>query len=294
MTKSNLGKVFIGMVLLAGSARVTGQFARESTLVPPGPEATALGIQTLRVHFPVGAGAVTTTRIEFIGADRRVAGHMIDVKSAASRGQRGNAPEEMIELVLEGRTVSIHYKDRAVWLSDGTTTAAASFDGAGAEEIEGVRLFADDLRLIAGIQVAARPVLQRAAGTAPTMQSSVLSGFGLERVTRIMPASFLGKVKATFLGASKEAEPVCHTEPAHAKCGGGFAASRSAACAYAQQEANNKCAEASGYCYGCCAWVGSGCDCACLFDDLACMCDACGGTCGPAASPSPSAAVARK
>jgi len=132
-----------------------------------------------------------------------------------------------------------------------------------------VKLFADDLRLIAGIQLAARPVIQQSATLAPTVRSGVL------------PESFL----SIFGGGAKHDEPVCHTEPAHAKCAGGFAVSRSSGCAFSQQEANNECAAASGYCIGCCAWIGSGCDCACLWGDLACTCESCGGTCGPAAAP---------
>jgi hypothetical protein len=285
MTKSNIGKVFIGMVLLVGAAKAgQGQFARESTLVPAGPDEVALGIQTLRVHAPVGSGNVTTTRVEIINAEQKVIGHLIDVKSAVPAG-RGNAPDELIELVFQNRKVSVHFKDRALWISDGVTSVAASFDRRSAEDAEAVRGFADDLRLIAGIQIAAKPVTLQAAAVAPTKESGILSGLGL-------PSFFTGAAGTP----PKDSEPVCHTEPAHAKCAGGFGASRSSGCAWAQQQANNECAEASGYCIGCCAWVGTGCDCACLFDDLACMCDVCGGLCGPAAnapSPVPANATAK-
>jgi hypothetical protein len=289
MTKSNIGKVFIGMVLLAGSARA-GQwrFSQESTLVPAGPEAVAAGIPTLRVHAPVGGGQFTTTRIELINADQKVAGHLIDAKSDGRAG-RGQAPEEMIELVFQGRTVKVHYKDRAMSVSDGASTVTASFDRANIEDVERMKAFADDLRLIGGIQLAAKRALQQAESLTPTVQAGVAGAFGLERVARIIPASWSSFVRG-FGGRARamDSDPVCHTEPAHAECGGGFGASRSSACAYAQQQANNECAAASGYCIGCCAWVGSGCDCSCLFDDLACMCDACGGTCGPAAdAPAP-------
>src|SRR6185436_9488586 len=152
MTKSNIGKLFIGMVLLVGATRASQwQFSRSSTLVPAGPEEVALGIQTLRVHAPVGRGAVTTTRIEIISAEQKVVGHLIDVKAAGAEG-RGNAPDEMIELVFQGRKVSLHFKDRALWISDGATTATASFDRRSAEDAEAVKAFADDLRLIGDIQ----------------------------------------------------------------------------------------------------------------------------------------------
>jgi hypothetical protein len=286
MTKSSIGKVFIGMVLLAGSARAgQWQFARESTLVPAGPEEAAAGIQTLRVHSPAGGGAFTTTRVDLVNADHQVVGHLIDAKSDGKAG-RGHAPEEMIELVFQGRTVKVHYKDRAIWISDGASTVTASFDRSNAEDAVRLKAFADDLRLIGGIQLAAKPALEQAATLAPTVQAGIAGTFGLERVARVVPASWSSFVRGFGGGAVKTAasddETVCHTEPAHAQCAGGFGASRSSGCAYAKQQANNECAAASGYCIGCCAWVGTGCDCACLLDDLACMCEACGGTCGPA------------
>lgn len=292
MTTSNIGKVFIGMVLLVGSARA-GQwkFAHESTLVPAGPDEAMLGIQSLRVHSPVGSGAAfgarTMVRIEILNMDQQVVGHLIDTKSAAGVRERGHAPEEIIELSFQGRTVNVHYKDRAISLSDGAVSASASFDRTNVEDVERVRVFADDLRLIAGIQIASRAAIDRAASAAPTTQASVMGTFGWERVARVIPASWTS-VLARLGGAPAKFDDVaCHTEPSHAKCAGGFGASRASGCAQAQQEANNECAEASGWCVGCCAWIGSGCDCACIIGDLGCMCESCGGLCGPSSTPQP-------
>lgn len=282
MTKSNIGKVFIGMVLLAGSARAgQWQFAHESTIVPAGPDEAAFGVQSLRVHSPVGlrgtSGAeATTVRVEILNAEQQVVGELIDTKSAAVSRERGAAPEQVIELSFQGRHVSVHYKDRAIWVSDGASSASASFDRTNAEDSERLRAFADDLRLIGGIQLAAKAATTRATTVAPTTRADVL---GISAIAGVW-SSWFGRSDARM------DEVVCHTEPSKAQCGGGFAASRSAGCAYAQQEAHNECAAASGYCIGCCAWVGSGCDCSCLLGDLACMCESCGGTCGPSMSPS--------
>jgi hypothetical protein len=289
MTKSNIGKLFIGMVLLVGSARAgQWQFARESTLVPAGPNETALGIQTLRVHAPVGASDATMVTVEILGSDGKVVGRMIDSKSTL-RVERGNAPEEMIALTFQGRTVNLHYKDRAIWLSDGVTTASASFDQRNAADIEQVKGFADALEMIAGLQTAARPVIDGRSGARLTSQASVISLSLVDRVARVVPASW------TSLFHGKGAAPgfdetSCLTDPGHAQCAGGFGTSKSSACAYAQQEANNQCAAESGYCIGCCSWIGNRCDCACLVGDLACMCESCGGLCGPSGiAPSPAA-----
>lgn len=281
MTKSNIGKVFIGMVLMVGSARAgQWQFAHESTLVPAGPDEVALGVQSLRVHSPTAsktmAGA-TTMRVEILNTQQEVVGELIDTKGPDSVKERGQSPEQVIELSFQGRKVTVRYKDRSIWISDGTSSASASFDRTNAEDAERLRGFADDLRLIGGIQRAAKAATIRAATVTPTTQASVMG----------IPS--IGAVWSSWFGKSdtKMDEVVCHTEPAKAKCGGGFAASRSAGCAFAQQEAHNECAAASGYCIGCCAWIGSGCDCSCLLGDLACMCESCGGTCGPSMQPAP-------
>lgn len=278
MTKSNIGKVFIGMILMVGSARAgQWQFAQGSTLVPAGPDEVALGVQSLRVHAPTAsktlAGA-TTTRVEILNTRQEVVGELIDTKAPDSIKERGQSPEQVIELSFQGRKITVRYKDRAIWISDGTSSASASFDRASAEDAERLRGFADDLRLIGGIQRAAKAATIRAATMAPTTQASVM---GIPSLAGVW--SWFGRSDAAM------DEVVCHTEPAKAKCGGGFAVSRSAGCAFAQQEAHNECAAASGYCIGCCAWIGTGCDCSCLFDDLACMCESCGGTCGPSMAP---------
>lgn len=278
MTKSNIGKVFIGMVLMVGASRAgQWQFGRESTLVPAGPDATLLGVQTLRVHTPAASPDALTVMIDILDTKQQPVGHLIDTR-ATTAVTRGSAPEEMLVLSFQGRKVSLHYKDRAIWLSDGVTTATASFDQTDAADVERVKAFADDLRLIGELQRAAKTTIERASTATPTVRASVLDGFRLDRIARVLPRSW-----AAWLGGAPAGggEAVCYTGPDHSECAGGFGASRSSGCAYAQQEANNECAAASGYCIGCCAWVGSGCDCACLFGDLACMCESCGGTCGP-------------
>lgn len=288
MTKSNIGKIFIGMVLLVGSARANQwQFARESTIVPAGPDEVALGVTSLRVHAPSeskSAAGATVTRVELLNSEQQVVGELVDTKLPDVAKARGAAPEETIVLTFQGRKISVHYKDRAMSVSDGATTVSASFDRPNLEDSERVRAFADDLRLIGGIQLAAKAASIRASAAAPATQASVL---GLSSIAGAW-SSWFGRSDASM------DEVICHTEPSKAQCGGGFAASRSAGCAYAQQEAHNECAAASGYCIGCCAWVGSGCDCACLFGDLACMCESCGGTCGPSMAPAiPAGAAAR-
>jgi hypothetical protein len=281
MTKSNIGKVFIGMVLLVGSARAgQWQFARESTLVPPGPNETALGIQTLRVHAPVGAPNATVVTVDILNHDGRVMGRMVDTKSTL-KAERGNAPEETIVLKFQDRVVTLHYRDRALWVSDGATSVSASFDRTNVGVVERLKAFAEDLRMIAGLQTSARPVIDSQDTARLTSQAAVLGSGFVERVARVVPArwtSWLGgrpSAAAAVDGAS------CMNDPGQAPWAGGFGASKSSACAYAQQSAHNSCAAESGYCIGCCAWVGSGCDCVCMLGDLACMCESCGGLCGP-------------
>jgi hypothetical protein len=270
MTKSISGKVLMGLVLAVGSAGA-GQwsFQRESTLVPAGTSLMAVGIPTLRVHAPVltANAAATAVTVQLLSADGQVAGEMIDTRAATTNAKQ--APEEIIVLARHGRTVRLHFKDRALWMSDGITEAAASFDARTPATAMGA--FAPDLILIGELQAAARATIDRAAVARPVVRASLAESMGLGRVVRAV----FGR------GAVTMHDPVCHTEPAHAHCGGGFGASKSSACAYSQQEAHNECALATGWCIGCCAWIGSGCDCFCLMDDLACMCESCGGTCGP-------------